>query len=68
MSNDCSIVSRGSGEFASVSTLFFQVTYDGSFGHRSDWENISDLESSSSAAINELSSVHAFGGEEQFLP
>lgn len=67
MGNDGCVVSGGTGQPSSISTLLLEVAHNGTFGHVSDGKNITNLELSLAAAVHELTSVHSFAGKEKFL-
>lgn len=65
--NDGGVVSGCAGQLASVSGLLFEVGDDGSLGHHADGHHVSDGQLGLLAAVDELSGVHAFAGNHQFL-
>ncbi|CAD6208436.1 GSCOCG00003449001-RA-CDS [Cotesia congregata] len=65
--DDSGVVSGCTGKSATVSGLFFKITYYCSFGHSSDRHNVANLECGFFAAVYELPGVHAFGGNKQFF-
>jgi len=68
MGHNGRITTRCTGQLSTVTTLLFDVADDCSLGHDSNWKDVSDLEGSLLATVHELSGVHAFGGDEEFLP
>jgi len=66
--DDGGVVSRSTGDTAAVSGLLLQVGDDGTFGHLSDWHHVAHSQLGLLSAVDELSSVHTFGGNEQLLP
>jgi len=66
--DDGGVVSGSAGDTAAISGLLLQVGDDGTLGHLSDGHHVSDRQLGLLSAVDELSSVHAFGGNEQFLP
>ena len=55
------------GECTTVTTLGFDVANDGSLWDRSQRQHVSASKRSLLSAVNELSGVHTFGTEEQFV-
>merc|ERR1712071_449518 len=45
-----------------------QCCRDGTFGHGSDGQNVSDLESGFLSAVDELAGVHSLDSEEDLFP
>lgn len=68
VSNHGCVIARRAGQPSSVSSFLFQVADDGTFGHGANGKYVSNLQSSLSATIDELASVHSFGGKEKLLP
>ena len=64
VSNDGSVVARASGDGATVPGLGFQVADDGTFWHGAERKDVADGECGALAAVQELSGVDAFGGDE----
>jgi hypothetical protein len=62
-----SVVTRGTGNSSSVSWLLFQVADEGTFGHRTDGEDVTDLEVGLLSAVDELSSVETLYSDESLL-
>lgn len=67
VSDDCTIVTAGTCELATISGLLLNVAHNRTFGHVAEWENISNGELSLLAAVDELAGVHALDGDEEFL-
>uniref|UniRef100_T1E302 Putative secreted protein n=1 Tax=Psorophora albipes TaxID=869069 RepID=T1E302_9DIPT len=67
VSDHGSVVTRGTGQLATVTGLLLQVAHDGTFGHQTDWQNVSDLQLGALSAVHELAGVHTFGGNEELL-
>ena len=67
MGDDGSIITRSSGNTAAVSGLFFQAGHNGTLGHLTDRHNVANSQLSLLAAIDELTGVHAFSGNEELL-
>ena len=68
MGDDGSVVTGGSGNATTVTSLLFQVRDDGTFRHLTDGHHVADTELGLLSAVNELTGVHAFGGNEQLFP
>ena len=64
MSNDGSVGSRCPGESATVADLLLDTADDRSFGELAHRENISNVEGSLLAAVDESASMKTFGGNE----
>ena len=67
MGDDGSVITRGSGNTSTISGLFFQAGDNGTFGHLSDGHHVANGQLSLLTAIDELTGVHAFGGNEELL-
>uniref|UniRef100_A0A1L8E7A2 Secreted protein n=1 Tax=Haematobia irritans TaxID=7368 RepID=A0A1L8E7A2_HAEIR len=67
MGNDGSIVSGGTCQTATITGFFLQIANDGTFRHLGNGHYVSNLESGFATTIDELSSVHTFGGNEKLL-
>lgn len=67
MGDDGSIITRSSGNTAAVSGLFFQAGHNGTLGHLTDRHHVANSQLSLLAAIDELTGVHAFSGNEELL-
>ena len=65
--DDCCVVAWCTGNTATISGLFFQVRYNGTFGHAADGHHISDGQLGFLTAVDKLTSVHAFSGNKKFL-
>jgi len=65
--DDDGIGTGGTGESTTVTTLGFDVANNGSFGDRSQGQDVSASQGGLLSAVNELSGVHTFGTEEQFV-
>ena len=65
VSDDGSVVSRGSGEGSSVSGLLLDVADDGSFREGGEREDVSDGEGSFLSTVDERSGGESFGGDEE---
>ena len=66
MSNDGDVVARGSAQDTAVSSLFFHIGDHGAFWNRAKGQNIAYSESRILTGVDELTSVHAFVGNEGF--
>jgi hypothetical protein len=58
--------STASGKGTTVSLKGFNIADNGSFGDHVEWQDVTNAQCSLLSAVNELSSVHSFGTEEQF--
>jgi len=65
--DDSDVVTRGTSEFTTVSWFLFTVRDDGTFRHRTNRQDVSDLEFGFLTTVDELSTVDTFGGDESFL-
>merc|ERR1719352_1080651 len=65
--DDGGVVAGGPGKLATVASLLLQVAHDSSLGHVADGHDVADGEVSLLAAVDKLSSVHAFSGDEELL-
>jgi hypothetical protein len=59
--------SRGAGKGTAVSLLGFNVANNGTFGDHVQGQDVTDSKSGLLSAVNELSSVHAFGTNEELI-
>ena len=66
--DDGSVVTGGSGEFASVTGLSFDVADDGSLGKMAYGQTVANSESGFLSAVDELSGVHSLDRDHQLLP
>jgi hypothetical protein len=55
------------GESTTVTTLGFDVADNRSLGNRGEWQDVTAGKTGLLAAVDELSAVHSFGTEEQFV-
>merc|ERR1712121_105822 len=62
------VVTGSTSNTATISGLLLQVGDDGTLGHLANWHDVTDGQLGLLSAVDELSSVHTFGGNEQFLP
>merc|ERR1719384_3099199 len=62
--HNCGVVAGGLGHPSTITSFLFQAAHDGTFRHDSNRENVSDLEVSLLASVDELASVHALRGNE----
>jgi len=67
VSNDGGVGSRCPGERTTVTDLLLDAANDRSFGELAHWENISNVEGSLLAAVDEGTSVKTFGGDESLF-
>merc|ERR1712241_1403416 len=67
MSDDGCVTSRSTSQLSTVSRFLFHVADDCPFRHCAHWENVSDLQSCFLSTVDELSRVHTFSRNEQFL-
>ena len=58
--NDGSIIAGCSGDLASISELLLKVANNGSLGHLTNGQNVSNAELCLLSAEHELSSMHTF--------
>lgn len=68
MGDDSRVVPGGSGQLAPVTRLLLQTAHDGALGHSAHREHIAYVELGFLAAVHELASVDALGGDEQLRP
>merc|ERR1719427_601238 len=68
MSDDGGVTSRSTSQLSTVTGLLFDVADDRSFRHNADREDVTDLKGCFLSTVDELTRVHAFGRDEQFLP
>jgi len=68
MSNDGGIGSGRPGKRTTVADLLLNVADDRSFGKLAHWENVSDVEGSFLATVDESAGVKALGSDEGLLP
>ncbi len=61
------IVARRPRETAAIASLLLEVGHDRTLGHLADGHDVADRELSLLAAVDELTGVHALGGDEQLL-
>lgn len=66
VSNDGSVVTRGTGERATVTGFLLDIANDGTFGKRGEGENVGNVQSSFLAAVDELTGRETFGGNKGF--
>jgi len=66
VTDDCGVVSRGSGKGTTISHLLLDIADEGTFGDASNREDISDAELSFLTTVDELSGVHTLSGNEKF--
>lgn len=64
VSDDGSVVARGSGKSSSVTSLLLDVANDGTLGQRGQRENVADVEGGLLSTVDELASVCALSGNE----
>jgi len=60
------VVTGGSGEDAAIADMVFNVADDGTLGDGSEGQDVANNEGGLLAAVDELSSVETFGGDEEF--
>lgn len=65
--NDGDIVTRGTGNFATISRGLLDVEANGTFSHLSQGHHVSNLHLRVLTAVDELSGVSTFGGDEVLL-
>jgi hypothetical protein len=65
--DDDSERTTATGKGSTVTQLGFHVAYNGTFRDGGQRQNVSDSQGSLRSAVNELTSVHAFGANEQFV-
>jgi hypothetical protein len=61
------VVPRGPGEDTAVTDVVLDVAYDGTLGDTAERQDVADGERGAAAAVDELASVHALGGDEELL-
>lgn len=61
------VVTGAPSEDATIANVVFNIADDGTLGDRSDREDISDDESGLLTAVDELTGVHALGGDEELV-
>jgi hypothetical protein len=66
VTNDSSIVTGGTGQSTTITNLFFDVAHNGTFGDGGQGQDITNVQGSLLTAVEELTSVHTFGGNESF--
>ncbi len=64
VTNDGSVVTRGTGKGATVTSLLLDVADNGTFGERREGENVGDVQGSLLTAVDELTGGHALGSDE----
>lgn len=67
MGDDGSIITRSSGNTATISGLFFQAGHNGTLGHLTNGHHVANSQLGLLSAIDELTGVHAFSGNEELL-
>lgn len=67
VADDGGVVAGCTGNLAAIARLLLEIADDGTFGHCADWQNVTDLEGCLATGVDELTGVHAFDGDEQFL-
>ena len=67
MGNDDSGVSGGLGELSAVSIFHLDAAAGSSFGHVSDWKNVSDVKSGLFTTIDSLTRGGTFSSNEKLL-
>jgi len=67
VADDGDVVSGSTAEGTTVAGAFFNVGDDGTFWAGGEWEDVSDVEGSLLAGVDELTGVHALVGDESFL-
>jgi len=67
VTNDNGRGTRSPGETSPVTHLGFTVGDDSSFGHQVDWKDVANREGSLGTAVNELSGIHSFDGNEVLI-
>jgi hypothetical protein len=65
--DDGGVVSRSLGELGTISQSLLNIANNGTLGHGSQRQHVSDGELSLLSAVQELSSEHTLGGNEQLL-
>lgn len=64
VSNDGSVVTRGSGKSTTVTGLLLDVADDGTFGALSDGEDVTDVEGGLLSTVDERTGRETLGGDE----
>jgi hypothetical protein len=67
VSDNNGVITRSSSEDTTITDVMLDVADNSSFRNRSKRENISNDESSFLTAVQELTGVHTFGGDEELL-
>jgi len=65
--DDGGVVAGGPRDLSSVSELLLEVADNGTLGHDADGHDVADGELSLLSAVDELTGVHALGGNHQLL-
>jgi hypothetical protein len=68
VANYCHVITRGSAERTTVTSLLFDVADDCTFGDGAKRENVADSQVGVLAGVDELTSVHALIGNEDLSP
>nr|GLL22612.1 hypothetical protein CK203_099716 [Ipomoea trifida] len=61
------VIARAPSEDTAVADLVLDIANDGTFGDRSERQNVADDEVSLLTTVDELAGVHALGGDEKLL-
>ena len=64
VTDDSSVVTRGTGKSTTVTSLLLDVADNGTFGHRREGQDVTNVQGSLLTAVHELTGVHAFSGNE----
>ena len=67
LGHDGAIIARGPGNGAAAANLMLKVANNSTLRHLTNRENVANGELGLLAAVNELTSVHSLGGNEQLL-
>ena len=67
VTNDGGVVTRATGSLSTVSSNELDVVDGGTFGDLSDGEDVSNRETSLLTTVDELTSVHAFSGNDDLM-
>jgi hypothetical protein len=65
MGDDGGIISRATSKSTAVTLLGFQIANNGTFREVANGKNIADSQGGLLSAVNKLTSVHAFGSDEE---
>merc|ERR1712168_1442694 len=67
MSDDGCVTTRSTSQLSTVTGFLFHIADDCPFRHNAHREDVSDLKGGFLSTVDELSRVHTFSGDEEFL-